>query len=735
MKTTPLLCYLLLLLTLSGSKLLPETPERIVFLGGTLISRMEKYGYLEHALTRHAYTQARILHFRNLGWPADDVFGTARSEFGSSHNTRSWQPPEAEEGYGYQVLMQHVTDAAPNFILLGYGSEMAFAETEQEFEAFRQGYEALLKAFTQKGIELVLISPPRQQQAKVGPQNVEVRNQRLKRATQIIQELAATYQADYIDVFGKLIPPNSEEILTENGIHLTEEGYRKMTALILKEIQLPETAHYQVKLNSQGKVLQAEGATITELTPTNRGFRFDLTPDLLMTDGKLILEDAHLVKVDGEIRRMRSKDPVLISRKDSLQSEELRHLIIEKNRLHRYRINPLNKAYIFLFRRHEMGHLAYEMDDFDRLVEEKEELIDRLRVPQTRRYEVELLAPWKSPRDYPDHEVPKDIPEPNIAAELEAFTIEEGFEVNLFAADPMVINPININWDTRGRAWVASSTTYPHIVPGREPNDRIVILEDTDQDGQADTCIVFAEGLFIPHSVMPVPGGAYVTTTTELLFLADTDGDDVADEKRIVYSGFGNADVHHTIHGLRWAPWGDLYFTQSIYINSFIETPYGNRRLNGSGIWQFRPETEQLEVFTRGMVNPWGHAFDSWGQAFGTDGAGGSGPHYLFPGSAHGTAVGYDRVLSGLIPGKPKNTAAEFVSGRHLPDYWQGSLLSNDYRANRTIRYALKRRRERVQRPRSRDCHSFRASILSSGRSQNGARWSRLYRGLVQPHY
>ncbi|NIP96301.1 MAG: hypothetical protein GWO24_23860, partial [Akkermansiaceae bacterium] len=102
-----------------------------------------------------------------------------------------------------------------------------------------------------------------------------------------------------------------------------------------------------------------------------------------------------------------------------------------------------------------------------------------------------------------------------------------------------------------------------------------MILEDTDGDGVADQHTVFAEGLTVPHSVMPVEGGAYVCSTTELLFLADHDGDDRADAKRVVFSGFGNADVHHMIHGLRWSPWGDLFFTQSIYINSFVETAHG----------------------------------------------------------------------------------------------------------------------------------------------------------------
>ncbi|HCU87065.1 MAG TPA: hypothetical protein DGP39_06010, partial [Verrucomicrobiales bacterium] len=79
-----------------------------------------------------------------------------------------------------------------------------------------------------------------------------------------------------------------------------------------------------------------------------------------------------------------------------------------------------------------------------------------------------------------------------------------------------------------------------------------------------------------------------------------------------------------------------------------------------SGIWRFRPDEERLDAYAVGMVNPWGFAFDRWGQSFGTDGAGGSGPHYVFPGAAFPTAVGAHRVLRGLIPGKPKNTAAEF---------------------------------------------------------------------------
>ena len=89
------------------------------------------------------------------------------------------------------------------------------------------------------------------------------------------------------------------------------------------------------------------------------------------------------------------------------------------------------------------------------------------------------------------------------------------------------------------------------------------------------------------------------------------------------------------------------------------------------------------------MVNPWGHAFDDWGTSFQTDGAGDGGIYYVFPGAAFASAVGYDRVLNGLNPGSPKYCGLEIVGGRHLPDEWQGNAITNDFRANRVVRYQL----------------------------------------------
>src|SRR3546814_2622468 len=95
--------------------------------------------------------------------------------------------------------------------------------------------------------------------------------------------------------------------------------------------------------------------------------------------------------------------------------------------------------------------------------------------------------------------------------------------------------------------WVASMPTYPHYLPGKLPSDRLVILEDTDQDGKADSHQVFADSLYLPLGFELGQGGVYVTQAPDLVFLKDTNGDDRADLRKTLLSGFGTEDSHHTL--------------------------------------------------------------------------------------------------------------------------------------------------------------------------------------------
>jgi len=283
----------------------------------------------------------------------------------------------------------------------------------------------------------------------------------------------------------------------------------------------------------------------------------------------------------------------------------------------------------------------------------------------------------------------KNIPDPDPELERRTFQVADGFEVNLYAADPLLAKPIQMNFDPQGRLWIASSEIYPHIAPGQPATDKILVIEDRDGDGTAERTTVFADGLLIPTGVEPGDGGAYVANSTELIHLADTDGDGVADRRQVLLSGFGTEDTHHIIHTFRWGLDGALYFNQSIYIHSHVETPWGVRRLGGGGIWRFQPESLRLEVYARGLVNTWGHHQDAWGQSFATDGAGGEGINYMFPGSVYLTAPGATRIMKGLNPGSPKYCGLEVVGGTHFPESWRGNLVTNDFRGHRVCRFVL----------------------------------------------
>ena len=284
----------------------------------------------------------------------------------------------------------------------------------------------------------------------------------------------------------------------------------------------------------------------------------------------------------------------------------------------------------------------------------------------------------------------RDIPPADPSSELAAFQVADGFEVNLWAADPLLAKPTQITFDREGRLWASSSETYPQLNVNQEPTDRIVVLEDTDRDGVADRSSVFYDELLIPGGVLPDEvGGAYVAHAEQLLYLKDTDGDGRADDRRVVLSGFGTEDTHHTLHRLSWGPDGLLYMLQGYYIGSHVETLYGPRRLNGGGLWSYDTKTRRLEIYSRGLTNPWGVRFDRWGQTFQTDGAGGEGINYSFPDSVFRSSPHENRFLHGLNPKRPKLCGIEIISGSHFPDAWRGAVVAADFRANNIDRYDL----------------------------------------------
>jgi putative membrane-bound dehydrogenase-like protein len=145
---------------------------------------------------------------------------------------------------------------------------------------------------------------------------------------------------------------------------------------------------------------------------------------------------------------------------------------------------------------------------------------------------------------------------------MKHMVVPPGFEVKLFAAEPDIKKPICMAHDERGRLWVAETFDYPNeLQPEGKGNDRITICEDTNSDGKADKFTVFADKLSIPTSMCFANGGVVVTQAPHTLFLRDTDGDGKADERKVLFTGWGTGDTHAGPSNLRWGLDGWIYGT------------------------------------------------------------------------------------------------------------------------------------------------------------------------------
>ncbi len=182
---------------------------------------------------------------------------------------------------------------------------------------------------------------------------------------------------------------------------------------------------------------------------------------------------------------------------------------------------------------------------------------------------------------------------------INTLTVPEGYQVELFASEkefPDLANPVQISFDNKGRLWVATMPSYPHYKPGDpKPNDKLLILEDTDNDGKADKQTVFADKLHLPIGFEFAPEGVYISQGTNLKLYKDTDGDDQADEIEIVLSGFDDHDTHHAISAFCADPSGAFYMSEGIFLHTNVETPYGPVRASNGGFYRYSPQRKKLE--------------------------------------------------------------------------------------------------------------------------------------------
>ena len=221
--------------------------------------------------------------------------------------------------------------------------------------------------------------------------------------------------------------------------------------------------------------------------------------------------------------------------------------------------------------------------------------------------------------------------------ERQALQVPEGFEVQLFASEPMINKPINLAVDDRGRVWISSTVEYPYAATRdrwsdeqgthvKNSRDAIKILEDTDGDGAADKVTDFADGLNIPTGVLPWHkadhhDGCIAWSIPNIWYFADTTGDGKCDHREVLFGPLGyEKDTHGMCSSFRLGPDGWVYATHGFNNTSHFEAKDGSTLdLHSGNVFRFRPDGSRIELWSAGQVNPFGLCFDGRGNLYSAD--------------------------------------------------------------------------------------------------------------------
>ena len=274
---------------------------------------------------------------------------------------------------------------------------------------------------------------------------------------------------------------------------------------------------------------------------------------------------------------------------------------------------------------------------------------------------------------------PTSLEYPSPEDSIAQMSVPDGMEVQLFASErefPELANPTQMTFDSKGRLWVSCMVNYPQWLPGSaKPGDKLLIFEDTDKDGRADVCKTFYDGLICPTGFEFYQDGVLVVNEPRIVFLRDTDGDDVVDEVVNMIDGIATDDTHHAMGAWEWSHGGNLHMLEGIAMSTTMETPWGPFRNKGpSGGYVFDPLSWRFSYFkTPGYGNPWCMVFDRWGMGVVGDGTNAQ-QHWTSPLSGYN--VGQRKTLRPNFNNEGMRPAVgnEFLLSRHFPDQLQGQF-------------------------------------------------------------
>ena len=591
--------------------------QRVALIGNSTAERMNLFGHFEARL--HRRFPEREIVFRNFGWPADEV-------------------DERQRPGNYTVIDDPYLVFSPDLVLCFFGLNESFeGDSAEQIETFKRDYATLLdqqhENLDKDGspIELVLVSPMAFESTGNPLQpNGEEENRRLKSYRDAVEELAEQRGLAFVDLFtptAEAFAADEGAQFTINGIHANENGDRLIAEILEREL-----------FGDAG-------------SPLGTG------------DGDLSAE----------------------------AEKKLREVANDKSWLHLQDYRMLNGWYVYGGRRTwDTETFPTEFRKIRKMVDVRDrylwDLASGRDVPDkpddSETGEVFIPETMFGSRDdnFRSMREPTHLEYPTPDESIDQMTMPEGFRVECFASEadfPELANPTQIAFDGRNRLWVACMVNYPQWLPGKaKPDDRLLIFEDTDGDGKADTSKVFYDKLICPTGFEFYKDGVLVVDEPRILFLRDTDGDDVADQVTHLIDGIGTDDTHHAMGAWEYSPGGKLHMLEGIAMSTTIETPYGVKREEGaSGAYVWDVDSLRMRHFkTPGHYNPWCLVFDRDGNGIIGDGTNAN-QHWanLLSGGEVATRASVDAIFNnhGLRPA----AGNELLNSRVFPEEYHNQLI------------------------------------------------------------
>jgi len=536
--------------------------ERVAFVGNSLAERMNLHGHFETYL--HLLHADRNLVVRNFARPAEAVNNQQRS----ADYTAIDDPMK-------------VFSADTYFCFFGFNESYSGIDSVEEFKKqFNQYIDQLSKLYPRAAASpnprFVLISPIAFESAdsRFLPSGSD-ENKRLAVYASAVEQVAKDRKLAFVDLFNptlKMFSAQPALQYTINGCHLNEAGDAAVAQLITQQL-------------------------------------FNIDPQKLSLDN-------------------------IAARFDKDRFEKLRSAVNDKSWVHLQDYRMLNGWYVYGGRRTwDKETFPLEYAKIRRMAEVRDQycwdIAQGKTVPTTPNDDNtgELFVPqtrFGDPRQkYSEAEALRYLTPDEFIAQTQ---VPEGFKIELFADEtkfPDIAKPVQLNFDNKGRAWLACMPTYPQWKPGDpRPGDKLVILEDTDGDGKADVSKVFYDKLHCPTGFEFYNGGVLVVDQPRMLFLKDTDGDDKADQVIHLMDGWASDDTHHTCGAFEWNNGGLLHMLEGIATSTTLETPWGPHRSKGDGgAYVMDPRTLKIRQFALpGQYNMWCYVFNDWGQGIVGDG-------------------------------------------------------------------------------------------------------------------